>query len=82
MEKREFVAVFPDKKSLDTFSKISEILLSVHGNKIKILKSNMDPDASKILQTSWIKIYGLLAIACKEEVVMKVATLAGEPFGS
>jgi hypothetical protein len=79
VEAKEYVVVFPDKGSLDTFSKNSEILLSVHGIKIKVLKSNMDPDASEIVQTSWIKIYGLPSIACKE-VVMKVTTLAREPL--
>jgi hypothetical protein len=32
-----------------------------------------------VLQSTWVKIYGLLDVACKEDVVMKVATLAGEP---
>jgi hypothetical protein len=77
---REYVVVFPDKNSLETFSKISEILMSIHGIKIKIYKSNMDPDASEILQAAWVKIYGLPSIACNKEVVMKIATLAGEPL--
>jgi hypothetical protein len=52
----------------------------VHGIKVKILKSNLDPDAVELLQSTWVKIFGLPAIACKEDVVMKVATLAGEPL--
>jgi hypothetical protein len=80
VEAKEYIAVFPDKNFLGTFSKISEILLSIHGIKIKVLKSSVDPDASEMLQTSWIKIFGLPTIACKEEVVMKVTALAGEPL--
>jgi hypothetical protein len=32
-----------------------------------------------VLQSTWVKIYGLPGIACKKEVVMKVAMLVGEP---
>jgi hypothetical protein len=77
---KEFTVVFPDKTSLDTFSKILEILLSIHGLKVKIMKSDLDPESTEILQTTWIKIYGLPSFASKEEVVMKVATLAGDPI--
>jgi hypothetical protein len=52
MDVNEFVIVFLDKGTLDTFSKISEILMSVHGIKVKILKSNMDPDAVEMLQAT------------------------------
>jgi hypothetical protein len=79
MDKNEYVAMFPDKNSLETFAKISEILMSIHDIKVKILKTNLDPDASEVLQSTWVKIYGLSDVACKEDVVMKVATLAGEP---
>jgi hypothetical protein len=72
--------VFPDKGTLDTFSKMSEILLSLYGIKVKFLKSDWDPDAVEVLQPTWVKIYGLPAMASKEEVVKKVASLAGEPL--
>jgi hypothetical protein len=52
MDVNEFVIVFPDKGTFDTFSKISEILMNVHGIKVKILKSNMDPDAVEMLQAT------------------------------
>jgi hypothetical protein len=71
--------VFPSKGSLETFSKISEILLSVHGIKIKIMKFCVDPDAVEVLHPAWVKIFDLPKSACKEEVVMKVAALVGEP---
>jgi hypothetical protein len=80
VQDKEYVDVFPDKSSLHTFSKISEILMSLHGIKVKIFKASIDPDAQEMLQTSWVKIYGLPSVACKEEVVRKVATLAGEPL--
>jgi hypothetical protein len=44
------VAVFTNKSSLETFFKISEILMSVHGIKVKILKTNFDLEASEMLQ--------------------------------
>jgi hypothetical protein len=36
VESNEFTVVFPDSGTLDTFSKISEILMSAHRIKIKI----------------------------------------------
>jgi hypothetical protein len=54
--------------------------MSKHGLKVKILQSNVDPDASEVLQSAWIKIYGLPPIALVEEVIMKAATLIGEPI--
>jgi hypothetical protein len=74
------VAVFTNKSSLETFSKISEILMTVHGIKVKILKTNFDLEAFEMLQQTWVKIYGLPTIACKEDIVKKVATLAGGPL--
>jgi hypothetical protein len=74
----EYIAVFSDKGTLETFSKISKILLSLHGIKVKFLKFDWDPEAIEILQPTCMKIYGLPTIACKEEVVLKVASLAGE----
>jgi hypothetical protein len=56
---KEYVAVFPDNKSLDTFSKICEIMMGIHGIKVKFIKSNLDPDACEIPQSTWIRIYGM-----------------------
>jgi hypothetical protein len=80
VDNKEYTAIFPDKNSLDTFSKISEILMSIHGIKVKVLKSNVDPEAIELLHTTWVKIYGLPSIACKEGIVLKIATLAREPL--
>jgi hypothetical protein len=80
VDDKEYTAIFPDKNSLETFSKISEILMSIHGLKIKIFNSNLDPNASEILQSTWVKVCGLPSIALKEEVILKVATLAREPI--
>jgi hypothetical protein len=77
---KEFTAVFPDKASLEIVSKMFELLLSIHGLKVKIFRSDVDHEASEILQTTWVKIYSLLRFACKEEIVVKVASLAGDPI--
>jgi hypothetical protein len=79
VDKLEYIAMFPDNGSLETFSKISKIMMSLHRIKIKISKSVIDPEAIEVLQSTRVKIYGLPGIACKKEVVMK-ATLAGEPL--
>jgi hypothetical protein len=80
VDTNEFTVVFPNKSSLGTFSKTSKMVMSLHGIKVKFLKSNNDPEAIEVLHTTWVKIYGLPTIAYKEEVIMKIATLAGEPL--
>jgi hypothetical protein len=49
VESMEYTAVFPSKSSLDTFSKISKIVMSVHGIKVKFLKSTFDLDVIEVL---------------------------------
>jgi hypothetical protein len=80
MDLQEYTTIFPDKTTLDTFSKISKIQMGIHGIKVRIMKTELDPDATEVLQMSWVKIYGLPSIARKEEVIMKVASLAGDPI--
>jgi hypothetical protein len=60
VDAKEYTTIFPNKISLGTFSKISEILMSLHGIKVRILKTDMDPDATEILQAAWVKIYSTL----------------------
>ena len=54
----EFRVAFPDQPTLDTFSNLSEIVLAIHGLKVKISKSMVEPAASAVLQPAWTKIYG------------------------
>ena len=41
--------VFPDRKSLDTFSKLSGFEMSLNGLIVKLVKSAIDPKASSVL---------------------------------
>jgi transposase len=50
MEAKEYMGVFPDKSSLETSSRISEILMSVHGIKVEFMKTVLDLEAVEILQ--------------------------------
>lgn len=76
----EFVACFPDKTTLDTFSRLSGLVLGIHNLKVKIVKSDIDPEATSYLQTTWVKIYGIPLIARDVGIVNEIATLAGEPL--
>ncbi|CAL4933356.1 unnamed protein product [Urochloa decumbens] len=76
----EFRAAFPDQGSIDTLSKLSEIKLALYGIKVKIISSKIDPSATTVLQTTWIKIYGIPDFAREEDVIREIASLAGEPI--
>ncbi|KAG2551988.1 hypothetical protein PVAP13_9KG440385, partial [Panicum virgatum] len=80
LDRNVFSAAFPDQLSLNTFSKLTDVGLAIYGIKVKISKTNIDPVASSILQSTWIRIDGLPTFARKEEVVKEVASLVAEPL--
>jgi hypothetical protein len=76
----EYRVAFPDQNSIDTFSKMTGIHLALYGLKVKIIKTNVDPAASSVLQSAWVRISGIPSFAKKEEwVVNEIASLVGEP---
>ena len=67
----EYRAAFPDQATLDTFSKLSEFVLAIHGLKVRISKSNIDTAASSVLQSVWIKVCGVPNFAREDEIIKK-----------
>lgn len=49
MDKQEYLVIFPDKSSLDTFTRLSEFGISLYGLKGRLEKANIDPESSLIL---------------------------------
>lgn len=47
----EFLVLFPDKVTLETFLRIAGLHLSIYNLKVKIIKSNVDPSTSSVLQS-------------------------------
>ena len=76
----EFLVVFPDKISLETFSKLSEFQMSLYGLKGKIEKTAREYDTSSILHTVWIKIHGVPDLARDVESIKEIAGLVIEPL--
>jgi hypothetical protein len=75
---REFLAVFPNKMILGAFSKSNAIKMALHNIFAKVSRSNLDSEASSVLQTGWVKIYNIPPTAKNEETVKQIAELAGE----
>jgi hypothetical protein len=76
----EFMAIFPDKGTLATFSKIGFLELPIHKLQIKISISKQDPKATSLLKTCWIKIHNVPTIAREVSAVKGLATLVGQPL--
>ncbi|KAK3136973.1 hypothetical protein QOZ80_5BG0445870 [Eleusine coracana subsp. coracana] len=76
----DFSAIFPKQQDMETFAKVPELVLPLYGLKVKIRKSDLDPEASAVLQEVWIKIYGLPSMAKEEDIVKEVASLVCEPM--
>ena len=80
MDKNEFSATFPDQVSLNTFSKLTTVGLALYGYEVKISKTNVDPDASSVLQSTWIRIGGVPSFARKVDVIKEITFLVAEPI--
>lgn len=80
IDNQEFLAVFPDKGSLETLTKLSEFQLSVYGLKVKIGKTERDVKTSSLLQTVWIKVHDIPDFAREAEAVKEAVGLVAEPL--
>jgi hypothetical protein len=74
------MVVFPDKASLDTFSKLKEFEMSLFGLKGRLKKSGIDPKTSSVLQTVWIRIHNVPGVDRDVESVKEITNLAAEPL--
>ncbi|RLN42622.1 hypothetical protein C2845_PM01G37100 [Panicum miliaceum] len=73
-----FLAVFPNKMILNTFSRSRSIELALNKISAKVTKSDDDHEVSRKLQTGWVRMFGIPSMAKTEEVVKLLAELAGE----
>ena len=80
MDSQEYLVVFPDKNSLDTFAKFSSFEMSLYSLKGKLEKSNLDPQSSSMLQTVWIRIHEVSSVVREVEAVKEIATLVSQPL--
>lgn len=80
IDRNEFLVVFPDKTSLDTFSRLTGFEMSLFGLKGKIVKAARDTVASSMLQTVWIKILEVPDLAREVETIKEIAALVAEPL--
>lgn len=76
---QEYLVVFPDKGTLETFSRVGGFELSIHKLKVKITKSSVEPATSSMLQTCWVRISNIPDYARDEAVAKALASLVGQP---
>lgn len=76
----DYLASFPDVISVDMFSKFNSVDLALYGLKVRIAKTKMEATASAILQSTWIKVFGIPSFAREEEIVKELTSLAAEPL--
>lgn len=80
ISQQEYIVVFPDASSLDTFSKLSGFEMSIFGLKGKLEKSAIDPQASSVLHTVWIKVLEVPSFARDADIVKEMTKLVAEPL--
>jgi hypothetical protein len=80
MAHNEYMVVFPDKGSLETFSRISNLELSIYKLRVKISKSSLDPATSSVLKTCWVKISNVPSVAREMTAAKALASLVGQPL--
>lgn len=54
--------------------------MPLFGLKGKLVKSNLNPQSSSVLQTTWIQIHNVPTIARKVEVVNEITAVVAEPL--
>jgi hypothetical protein len=74
----QYLAVFLNKLILDTFSKSKGIDFTLYTISAKVARSNLNPNASSVLETGWVKIFDIPPMAKNAEAVKVIAELAGE----
>lgn len=77
---QEYLVVFPDKSSLETFTKLSEFQMSLFGLKGRIERTERDLETSSMLQTIWIKVHGVPDLAREVDQVKEIVSLVAEPL--
>jgi hypothetical protein len=70
----------PDRKSLDTFSKLLGFEMSLNGLTVKLVKYAIDPEASSILQTVWIRVHEVPGFAREADIIKEMTKLVAEPL--
>lgn len=80
IHQREFLVIFPDKGSLDTFTKLTEFQMSIYGLKGKLEKTVRDSETSSLLHTVWIKVHGVPDLAREVEAMKEIVGLVTEPL--
>lgn len=80
MDEKEFIVVFPDKTSLDTFTKLSSFGMPLYGLTGQLEKSGINHETSFVLQTVWIKIHDVPDVARDVEIVEEITSLVAEPL--
>jgi hypothetical protein len=72
--------VFPDRKSLDTFFQVIRFEMSLNGLTVKLVKSAIDPEASYVLQTVWIRDHEVPGFAMEADIIKEMTKLVAEPL--
>lgn len=80
LSREEYITAFPDEISVEMFSKFSSVDLALYGLKAKISRTKIGASASSVLQSTWVKIYGIPDFVKEVDIVKEIASLAAEPI--
>lgn len=80
MTSSEYMVVFPDKGTLETFSKIAYLELPIYKLKVKISKSSLDLATFSVLKTCWVQISNVPGVAREVIAAKALASLVGQPL--
>jgi hypothetical protein len=75
---REYIAIFPNKQILETFSRSSGFELALHKIVITVSPTNINPVVSSKLQEGWVIMYNVSDEAKSMDAATAIAELAGE----
>jgi hypothetical protein len=77
---QEYMVIFPDRATMGIFSKLSEFAMPLYGLKGKLIVANVDPEATSVLHTVWIKLSNIPGTAKDVESIKEIVNLVAEPI--
>lgn len=78
VSKEDFLVTFPNKDSLEIFSKPKKIELALHNIVAQVTKTNKEWGAVDRLEAGWVQIHKILDFARTMAAVKLIAELAGD----
>jgi hypothetical protein len=79
-EENEYMICFPNEDMRHQFLRFRSFEFETTAIKAKVIPTDMSPEADGSLEVVWVKAYNVYPDARKEDIIMELAYLVGDPI--